>query len=190
MPKIKSDTAKGPKPELEMVLSGEEISRRVQELGRQISQDLGDKNLVVIGVLKGAFIFMSDLVRTLSVPAELDFVRLKSYGNETASSGRVSITKDVEPELVLKDKNVLIVEDIVDTGLTLAFLKEHLTRREPARVSICALIDKLERRERHVELDYVGFTVKKGFLVGYGLDAGERFRHRPDIYQLKREAKG
>ena len=190
MPKKKKDTARDPKPELEMVLSGEDISRRVQELGRQVSQDLGDKDLVVIGVLKGAFIFMSDLVRTLSIPAELDFVRLKSYGDETVSSGKVDITKDVEPELVLEGKNVLIVEDIVDTGLTLAFLKEHLAQRKPARMSICALIDKLERRARHVELDYIGFTVKKGFLVGYGLDAGERFRHRPDIYQLKVEAKG
>jgi len=173
------------KPELKLVLSRGQISNRVQELGSQISQELGDRELVVIGVLKGAFIFMSDLVRALEIPLQLEFVRLKSYGSDTASSGEVYITKDLEPEVRLMGKHVLLIEDIVDTGLTLAFLKDHLARHKPASIKICALIDKLERRERLVELDYVGFTVKKGFLVGYGLDAAEQHRHLPDIYELK-----
>ncbi len=169
---------------MNLVLSRDEISRRVQELGRQISQDMGDKGLVVIGVLKGAFIFMADLIRALDCTPELDFVRLQSYGADTASSGQVHITKDVEPEVRLKDKNILVVEDIVDTGHTLAFLKIHLQAHKPAAVRFCALIDKLERRERHVDLDYVGFTLAKGFLVGYGLDRAEQYRHLPDVYEI------
>lgn len=170
---------------MELVLSKEVISNRIQELGREISEAVTEPELVVIGVLKGAFIFMSDLVRALTVPVKMDFVRLKSYGAETHSSGQVSISKDVEPDIVIKDRPVLVIEDIVDTGLTLAFLKKHLEQHQPASVRFCALIDKLERRERHVDLDYVGFEVAQGYLVGYGLDAAEDYRHLPDIYELQ-----
>ncbi len=176
--------ASEPKPNLKLVLSSAEISRRIQELGRQITQEMGDKELVVVGVLKGAFVFMADLIRAIEAPVKVDFVRLKSYGEYTETSGQVEIAKDVEPDVILKDRNVLVVEDIVDTGLTLAFLKNHLSQHRPAQVKICALIDKLERRERHVEVDYIGFTVEKGFLVGYGLDMAENFRHLADVYEI------
>jgi len=174
-----------PNPRMELVLSRETISRRIQELGQEISQAVGDDELVIIGILKGAFIFMADLVRALNVPAKLDFVRLKSYGSLTESSGQVSITKDVEPDIELRGRKVLVVEDIVDTGLTLAFLRNHLEQHQPHSVQICAMIDKLERRKRYVELDYVGFEVARGYLVGYGLDSAEKYRCLPDIYELK-----
>lgn len=169
---------------MEIVISKDVISRRIQELGQEISRDLKDRDLVVVGVLKGAFIFMADLVRALSIPAKLDFVRLKSYGTETESSGQVTITKDVEGDIEIRGRNVLIIEDIVDTGLTLDFLKKHIQQHDPGEVKICALIDKLERRERYVDLDYVGFEVAQGYLVGYGLDAAEEYRCLPDIYEL------
>jgi len=171
-------------PKMKLVLSQDEISRRVQELAQEISKDLGDRELVVVCILKGAFIFTADLVRSLSMPVRLDFVRLKSYLDGTSSSGQVTITKDVESEIMLKDKNVLVIEDIVDTGLTLSFLKDHLVQHKPAAVKICALIDKTERRERHVDVDYVGFEVAKGFLVGYGLDNNEEYRYLPDVYEI------
>ncbi len=171
--------------QMEIVISKNVISHRIQELGQEISRDLAGEELVVIGVLKGAFIFMADLIRSLTIPAKIDFVRLKSYGQETESSGQVTITKDVEGEIELRGRNVLVIEDIVDTGLTLDFLKKHLEQHKPKDVRICALIDKLERRERYVDLDYVGFEVAQGYLIGYGLDAAEEYRCLPDIYELK-----
>ncbi len=176
---------KAAETQMEIVISKDVISRRVQELGQEISRDMKERDLVVVGVLKGAYIFMADLVRNLTIPAKMDFVRLKSYGQETESSGQVTITKDVEGEIELRDRNVLVIEDIVDTGLTLDFLKKHLEQHKPREVKICALIDKLERRERYVDLDYVGFEVAQGYLVGYGLDAAEEYRCLPDIYELK-----
>lgn len=169
---------------MELVLSRDDIARRIQELGAQITEEMGDRELVVVCVLKGAFMFASDLVRAMDGRVRIDFVRLKSYGEDVHSSGQVSISKDIESDMVLKDRNVLVIEDIVDTGLTLAFLKNHLAQHNPATVKICALVDKLERRERHVDLDYVGFTVDKGYLVGYGLDMAEQFRQLPDIYEV------
>ena len=171
-------------PKLNLVLSRDDISRRIQELGRQITTEMGDKEIVVVGVLKGAFLFVADLVRAIDSKLKIDFVGLKSYGDETYSSGQVSITKDIAPDIILKDKNILIIEDIVDTGLTLAFLVSHLAQHKPASVKICALIDKLERRERHVDIDYTGFTVKQGYLIGYGLDMAEEYRNLPDIYEV------
>ncbi len=176
---------KASKNRMEIVIAKDVISRRIQGLGQEISQDLEGDELVVIGVLKGAFIFMSDLLRSLTIPAKIDFVRLKSYGQDTESSGQVTITKDVESDIEIRGRNVLVIEDIVDTGLTLDFLKKHLEQHRPKDVKICALIDKLERRERYVDLDYVGFEVAQGYLVGYGLDAAEEYRCLPDIYELK-----
>ncbi len=176
--------------ELKIILSPEKIKERVKELGRQITADYRQKDMVVIGILKGAFIFMADLVRHIDLPMAMDFVRLQSYGSSTESSGQISITKDVE--LSLKDKHVLIVEDIIDTGYTLKYLKEMLRLHDTASIKLCCLIDKKERRKVDVEADYVGFEIERGFLVGYGLDYDEQYRQLPGIYHLspRYEAKG
>jgi hypoxanthine phosphoribosyltransferase len=167
------------------LISRAEIARRVTELAEMIRRDYAGRDLVMIGVLKGAFIFLADLVRALPVPVEIDFVRLCSYGAGTTSSGEVHITKDVE--LPLKDRDVLIVEDIIDVGLTLDFLRRHLLSHHPRSLKVCCFIDKKERREVEVPLDYVGFTVEKGFLVGYGLDRGEQSRNLPEIFVLEKD---
>jgi hypoxanthine phosphoribosyltransferase len=167
------------------LISREDIARKVQELAAQISRDYAGRDLVMVGVLKGAFIFLADLVRALPFAVEVDFVRLKSYGAGTVSSGEIHITKDVEEPL--KDRDVLIVEDIVDLGLTLDFLRKHLLAHHPRSLKICCLIDKKERRQVEVPLDYVGFPVEKGFLVGYGLDCGEKNRTWPEVYELINE---
>jgi hypoxanthine phosphoribosyltransferase len=167
------------------LISRAEIARRVAELGERLGRDYAGPDLVMVGVLKGVFIFMADLVRALPFPVEVDFVRLCSYGAGTTTSGEVQITKDVE--MSLKDRDVLIVEDIVDTGLTLAFLKQHLASHRPRSLKICCLIDKQERREVDVPLDYVGFVVEQGFLVGYGLDCGEGERTWPEIFVLEKD---
>jgi len=166
------------------LISRSEIARRVAELAEAINRDYADRDLVMIGVLKGAFIFLADLVRALPFSVDVDFVRLCSYGAGTTPSGEVHITKDVE--LSLKDRDVLIVEDIVDLGFTLNFLRQHLLGHRPRSLKICCLIDKKERREVEVPLDYVGFIVEKGFLVGYGLDCGEKSRTLPEIYVLEK----
>jgi hypoxanthine phosphoribosyltransferase len=165
------------------LISRDEIARRVKELAQEIGRDYAGRDLVMIGVLKGAFIFLADLVRELNFPVEIDFVRLRSYGGGTCPTGEVHITKDVE--LPLKDRDVLIVEDIMDIGFTLSFLKQHLATHKPRSLKICCLIDKRERREIDVPLDYVGFVVEKGFLVGYGLDCGEQSRTLPEIFVLE-----
>ena len=168
-----------------VLISKAEIAGRVADLGREIGRDYAGRDLVMIAVLNGVFIFMADLVRALPFPVEVDFVRLCSYGAGTTTSGEVQITKDVE--MSLKDRDVLIVEDIVDTGLTLAFLKQHLASHQPRSLKICCLIDKQERREVEVPLDYVGFVIEQGFLVGYGLDCGEQSRTLPEIFVLEKD---
>lgn len=165
-----------------LLISREDIARRVKELADQISQDYYNQDLVLVGILKGAFIFMADLSRALDMPVEIDFVRLMSYGDGTTSSGEVRITKDVE--LPIQGRHVIVVEDIVDIGYTLYFLRQHLAAQDPLSLKICCLIDKKERRAVDVPLDYVGFTVAKGFLVGYGLDCAEKFRTLPEVYEL------
>ena len=165
-----------------LIISREAIANRVRELAGQISADYAGKNPLLVGILKGAFIFLADLARALDFPAQVDFVRLRSYGAGTKTSGEVHITKDVE--LPIKDRHVLVVEDIVDAGLTLDFLLGHLASFQPASLKICCLIDKQERRQVEVPIDYVGFTIEKGFLVGYGLDSGEKFRTLPEIYEI------
>lgn len=165
-----------------LIISREAIAARVQELAARISRDYAGQDLVMVGILKGAFIFLADLVRALDFPVEVDFVRLLSYGAGTTSSGEVHITKDVETPL--GGRHVLIVEDIVDAGLTLDFLRRHLINHHPQSLRICCLIDKRERRQVEVPLDYVGFTVPRGFLVGYGLDCGEQLRTLPEVYEL------
>jgi hypoxanthine phosphoribosyltransferase len=169
--------------ELIQALSRVDIQERVRFLGRSISKDYSGKNPVVIGVLKGAFIFLADLVRDISIPVRIDFIRLASYGEGTESSGTVEITKDIE--LKIDGQHVLVVEDIVDSGRTLAFLVRYLKGFNPLSVRICALINKTERRDRAVLVDYEGFNVESGFLVGYGLDFNEDYRTLPDINILK-----
>jgi hypoxanthine phosphoribosyltransferase len=171
-----------------VLFSRRKIAQRVGELAAQISRDYTGQDLLLVGILKGAFVFLADLVRALEIPAQVDFVRLMSYGSSTETSGEVHITKDLE--LSVKDRHVLIVEDIVDAGLTLDFLLGHLASHSPASLKICCLIDKRERRQVEVPLDYVGFTVEKGFLVGYGLDCAEKFRTLPEVYELVESGKG
>jgi hypoxanthine phosphoribosyltransferase len=166
-----------------LVISQEVISQKVRELARQISRDYQGKDLVMVGVLKGAFIFLADLARALEFPVEVDFIRLRSYGYGTQPSGEVHITKDVE--LPIRDRDVLIVEDIVDVGFTLDFLRRHLAAHQPRSLKICCLIDKKERRQVEIPMDYVGFIVEKGFLVGYGLDCAEKYRTLPEVFELE-----
>ncbi|MFP3984146.1 MAG: hypoxanthine phosphoribosyltransferase [Desulfurivibrionaceae bacterium] len=163
-------------------LSSQQIQERVAELGVEMNRDLKDKKVVVIGVLNGAFIFMADLVRLLTMPVEVDFVRVASYGNRSVSCGEISCKKDVE--LPLENKHVILVEDIVDTGRTLSWLKDYFREMPVAEIKTCALIDKKERREVPLDVDYIGFHLEKGFLVGYGLDYREQHRNYPAIYNL------
>ncbi|PKN10363.1 MAG: hypoxanthine phosphoribosyltransferase [Deltaproteobacteria bacterium HGW-Deltaproteobacteria-7] len=159
------------------------IQKRVRELADQISKDYAGRELVIIGVLKGAFIFMADLVREISVPCRVDFTRLASYGAGSDSSGKVVMTKDIETSI--KGKDILIVEDILDTGLTLQYVVNWLKERNPNSLKICVFLDKRKRRKVSFEADYVGFTIDDGFVVGYGLDFNEKYRFSPDIYVIK-----
>ena len=170
-------------PELVSVVSKEEIDRRIAAVARTVSADYADHTLVIIGVLNGAFIFMADLVRHLSIPVEIDFVRIASYGAGTASSGKIHLTKDIEVDI--RGRDVLVVEDIVDTGRTLSYLVDYLKSFMPRSIRICTLVDKRERREVEIQADYVCHVVKKGFLVGFGLDYAEKYRNLSEIYHLK-----
>lgn len=169
--------------EKRLLYSREIIDRRVKELAGAISCDLAGRDVVLIGVLKGAFIFLADLVRHLTIPHTVDFVRLASYGSGSVSSGKITFSKDIETDI--EGKDIVIVEDIIDTGISIAFLRERLEERRPDSVRICALIDKRQRRERAVTADYVGFALDEGFIVGYGLDFDEKFRCLPEIYVIK-----
>ena len=164
------------------VLSRAEISQKVKGLAQRISEDYTGKELVVLGVLKGSFIFLADLIREITIPVQVDFVRLASYGSNTTSSGTIRITK--EAELDIRDRDVLIVEDIIDSGVTIAYLLDHLKSFSPKSVKVCAFIDKSERREVQVSIDYAGIMVEQGFLVGYGLDFDEKYRALPALYRI------
>lgn len=173
--------------EKELILTREAIKTRVAELGAAITRDYQGRQLVVVGILKGAFIFTADLIRAIELPLEIDFIRVASYGSQTCSSGNLALTKDIE--LPLAGKDLLLVEDIVDSGRTMACLKELFRSRQPLSVRTCALIDKQERRELEVQVDYTGFTVHGGFLVGYGLDHAEQHRHLPEVFCLRPSGK-
>lgn len=164
-----------------IVISETDIANRVKELGAAITKDYADGQLLVVGILNGAFMFMADLVRAIKREIEIDFIRVSSYGMGTTSSA-LRFTKDLE--LNTKGKDILLVEDIIDTGRTLAHLRQSFKDRGARSVRFCALIDKKERREVEIPIDYVGFEVQSGFLVGYGLDCREQFRHLPAIYHL------
>lgn len=174
-----------PDPFVEL-LSAEAIARRVRELGARITEDyaaLGARDegvdVVVLGVLKGSVIFLSDLVRTVDLPVLVDFIGVASYGDATESSGVVQITQDLTRPI--EGKHVLLVEDIVDTGHTVHYLLENLATRRPATIKLCALLHKPDRAERQVEIDYLGFTIPNKFVVGYGLDVAQRWRNLPFI---------
>jgi hypoxanthine phosphoribosyltransferase len=156
-----------------------EIQNKVKDLARRISSDYAGREPILIGILNGVVFFFAELVMALSIPSKIDFIRASSYGSSRASSGTIKLVKDVE--IPVKGQDLIIVEDIVDTGLTLNYLVKNLKSREPASVKICALIDKTERREQEVTIDYCGFKVQGGFLVGYGLDCAEQYRYLPDI---------
>jgi hypoxanthine phosphoribosyltransferase len=170
-------------PVLKPIISRDQIQARLRELAAQINRDYAGQPLIIVGVLKGVFIFLADLIRLLEMPVRVDFVRLHSYGASDTSSGQVKITKDLE--LDITDRHVLIVEDIIDSGLTLKYLLERLQERRPKSLKVCCLTDKQERRTCSVPLDYVGFVVPRGFLVGYGLDYAEDYRQFPDICELE-----
>jgi hypoxanthine phosphoribosyltransferase len=155
----------------------------VQELAGQISGDYAGHELVVIGILKGAFIFMADLIREIRIPCNIDFVRVASYDASSESSGKVVMTKDIETSI--KGRDILIVEDIVDTGFTLQYLVKWLKERNPNSLKICVFLDKRKRRKVSFEADYVGFTIDDGFVVGYGLDFNEQYRFFPDVYVIE-----
>jgi hypoxanthine phosphoribosyltransferase len=166
----------------EIFITKAAIDIRIQELADMISRDYQERELIVIGVLKGAFVFTADLIRSLQIPCAIDFVRLASYGSETVSSEKITITKDIETSI--KGRDVLVVEDIIDTGLTLSYLIDRLKEREPQTLRVCALLDKKERRKVPFEADYVGFAIEDRFVVGYGLDFNENYRSLPDIYVI------
>ena len=166
-----------------VIITREDIAEKGADLSAQIRKDYKGKNPLVIGILKGSFVFMSDLVRAMNIPVEIDFVRLSSYGAGTESSGKIKLVKDVETPI--KDRHVLVVEDIVDRGLTVRFLLDYLSFRKPASLKLCALFDKPSKRKVEVPIDYLGFTVPDAFVVGYGLDFGEKFRYLPDLCVLE-----
>jgi hypoxanthine phosphoribosyltransferase len=173
--------------EIEVMHDQQAIQRRVAEMGAQIQSDHEGKDLVLVGVLKGAFLFVADLARAIDLPLSIDFVGLSSYGEATESSGVVKITSDLTRPIA--GKHVVVVEDIIDTGLTMRYLLDNLATRHPASVKICTLLNKPSRARTPIPIEYLGFTIPDLFVVGYGLDEGERYRNLPFIGILK-PAKG
>ena len=168
-----------------VLISEEELQQRVRALGAQLSADYATLNPLLLCVLKGGFLFLADLTRALSIRHGVDFMAISSYGNSTESSGVVRILKDLDTDIT--GRHIIIVEDIIDTGSTLAYLLENLKVRQPASVRICALLTKPARRKVELQLDYVGFEIPDEFVIGYGLDYAEDYRHLPFIGVLKRE---
>jgi hypoxanthine phosphoribosyltransferase len=169
-------------PEFIPLISQQEIKEKTREIGQKISRDYKDLDLVVVGVLKGAFVFLADLVRQISIDHEIDLLGASSYEG-TSSTGQIVFTK--QPDLELKGRDVLLVEDIVDTGWTIAKTVEAMQLLNPRSIKICALIDKSERREAQINVDYSCFCIDGGFIVGYGLDYNEKYRNLPAIFNLK-----
>jgi hypoxanthine phosphoribosyltransferase len=181
----------GPVSELEsavgeVLIDAETLSGRIAELGAEVSADYEGRDLLLIGVLKGAVFFMADLMRRLTIPCEVDFMAISSYGASTDSSGVVRILKDLD--INIEGRDVLVVEDIIDSGLTLSYLMRNLESREPATLEVCALLTKPGRREIDVPVRYVGFEIPNRFVIGYGLDFGERYRNLPYVAVLSDDA--
>jgi hypoxanthine phosphoribosyltransferase len=169
----------------DVLIDEDRLRSRVVELGEEISADYAGRDLLLIGVLKGAVFFMADLMRTLTIPCEIDFMAISSYGAQTDSSGVVRILKDLD--INIEDRHVLVVEDIIDSGLTLSYLMRNLEAREPATLEVCALLTKPDRREIDVPVRYIGFEIPNRFVVGYGLDFAERYRNLPYVGVLDSE---
>ncbi|NCO66030.1 MAG: hypoxanthine phosphoribosyltransferase [Candidatus Aquicultor secundus] len=168
----------------DVIVSEEQIKLRVRELGRQISEDYRGKDLMLVGILRGAFVFLADLIREMGISVETDFIAISSYGSASTTSGVVRILKDLDDDIA--DKHVLIVEDILDTGLTLNYLIKNLSSRRPASLEICSFIVKEGKQRVPIRLKYSGFTVPNTFVVGYGLDYAQMYRNLPFIGTLKR----
>jgi hypoxanthine phosphoribosyltransferase len=168
---------------MKLLIAEREVERKVNRLARKISRDYAGREVLLVGILKGAFIFIADLARRMTTPVKVDFVGLASYRSGTQSSGRVRITKDLETSL--RGKDVLLVEDIIDTGVTLDYLFHRLQARRPHSLKTVALLDKPERRKVDFQADYIGFTIEDHFVVGYGLDWNEEYRNLPEIYVVK-----
>ncbi len=168
-----------------VLLSEAAIVAKVKELGDKLTEEYRGKELLVVGILKGSNVFMSDLIRQINIPLKIDFMMVSSYGNATESTGVVKIIKDIEQSI--SGKHLLIVEDIIDSGLTLKYLTEMLETRKPASIKLCTLLDKPARRKENVDVDYVGFEMPDEFLVGYGIDYAEYYRNLPYIGVLKPE---
>ena len=168
-----------------VLLTEKDIREKVNELGKRISEDYKGKEVLMVGILKGSFIFLSDLIRVVKIPVKVDFMAVKSYSG-TETTGEVKVLLDLREDI--RDKDVLIIEDVVDTGLTLNVVREILKKRKPMSMKICALLDKLDKKERRIKdvpLDYVGFTVPNKFLVGYGLDFNDEYRGLPYVALLE-----
>ncbi|WP_042271417.1 hypoxanthine phosphoribosyltransferase [[Clostridium] dakarense] len=163
----------------EVMISEEQLAQKVSELAKQIEKDFEGQSLLVVGILKGASVFVSDLIRKINLDVNIDFMSVSSYGNSTESSGTVKILKDLDVDI--EGKNVLIVEDIIDSGLTLSNLVAALQTRNPKSLKICTLLDKPQRRTADIPVDYVGFVIEDKFIVGYGIDWAERYRNLPYI---------
>jgi hypoxanthine phosphoribosyltransferase len=172
----------------QLLIPRKTILAKVKRLARQISTDYAGKEPVFVGILNGVVFFFADLIREISIPCRIDFIRATSYGSAMTSSGSVKLTKDLE--ISIQGKHVIVIEDIVDTGLTLKHIVKILDGKGPESIRICVLIDKLERREEEVIIDYCAFQIAEGFLVGYGLDYDERYRDLPDIYAIRPTEEG
>ena len=172
-------------PKLHILFNRQEVEATVSRLAAEISQDYHDKHPLLIGVLKGSFMLLADLIRHLDFPLEVDFIGLSSYGKSRQTSGKVKVVRGLSTPI--KGREVLVIDDIVDTGLTVSFLLDYLRKKKPASLKLCALTDKPSRRRVPVTIDYLGFTVPNKFIVGYGLDWDEKFRNLPDICFLEGE---
>jgi hypoxanthine phosphoribosyltransferase len=170
-------------PKLKKLIKSNQIASAVQRLASELNRDYRGKNPLLIGILKGSFVFMADLVRRLDMPLEVDFVRLSSYGSGTESSGKIRISGKLN--LPVGGRHVIVVEDIIDTGLTTAYLLRHIKRNKPASAALCALTEKPSRRKVDVKIDYLGFSVPDKFIVGYGIDWDEKYRNLSDICYIE-----
>ena len=177
-----SEVQPRPGESLEILLPAQRIEERVHSMGQEISRDYRGRSLLLVGILRGSFVFLADLVRSIDLPLAVDFMAISSYGASTRSSGVVRILKDLDEQV--EDKQVIVVEDIVDTGLTLSYIRTQLAARGAASVAVCSFLDKPSRRQVGVRLDYVGFQIPDEFVVGYGLDFDECYRNLPDVCRL------
>lgn len=173
------------KHKIEVMITEKEIKNRIEELGLEISKEFGDEEVILIGLLRGSAIFLADLSRKISSKARVDFMCVSSYGNEINSSGNILIKKDLDEDI--KGKNVLVIEDIIDTGTTLSKIKSFLLERNPKKFKICTLLDKPSRRINNVHVDYIGFIIPDEFVVGYGLDYAQQYRTLPYIGKVIQE---